>query len=112
MHWSRVNFRDLLIAVGLLLAVATTLQGCNGGSSSGGQDPAPHITMTTSSLPNGQVGTAYSMTLVATGGKTPYSWTLTSGTLPIGLSLNASTGAITGTPTAAVTSTPLTFKVT
>jgi hypothetical protein len=65
MHWSRLNFRDLLIAVGLLLAVATTLQGCGGGSSSGGQDPAPHITMTTSSLPNGQVGTAYSMTLVA-----------------------------------------------
>jgi hypothetical protein len=112
MHWSRLNFRDLLIAVGLLLAVATTLQGCGGGSSSGGQNPDPHITVTTSSLPNGQVGTAFSMTLVATGGKTPYSWTLTSGTLPTGLSLNASTGAITGTPITAVTSTPLTFKVT
>jgi len=55
---------------------------------------------------------AYSATLAAKGGTTPYTWSLTSGALPAGLSLNASTGAITGTPTTAVTSTPLTFKVT
>jgi hypothetical protein len=70
------------------------------------------LVISTSSLPNGQVGTAYSTTLAASGGTTPYTWTLTSGTLPAGLSLNASTGAITGTPTATVTSTPLTFKAT
>jgi hypothetical protein len=73
--------------------------------------PAP-LTITTSSLPNGQVGTAYSATLGAAGGTTPYTWTLTSGTLPAVLSLNAATGEISGTPTQAVTSTPLTFKVT
>src|SRR5258706_3496456 len=73
--------------------------------------PAP-LSITTSSLPNGQVNTAYSTTLAATGGTTPYTWSLTSGTVPAGLTLNAATGAITGTPTAAVTSTPLTFKVT
>jgi hypothetical protein len=38
-------------------------------------------------------------------------WSLTSGTLPAGLTLNASTGAITGTPTQTVTTTPLTFQV-
>jgi hypothetical protein len=70
------------------------------------------LVITTASLPSGQVGTAYSATLAATGGTTPYSWAVTSGALPAGLTLNASTGAITGTPTAAVNSTPLTFQVT
>ncbi len=69
------------------------------------------LAITTTSLPNGQVGVAYSTTLTATGGTTPFTWSITSGTLPAGLSLNASTGAITGTPTAAVSSTPLTFQL-
>jgi hypothetical protein len=73
--------------------------------------PAP-LMIITSSLPNGQVSTAYSATLVATGGNVPYTWTLTSGTLPMGLLLNASTGTVSGTPTQAVASTPLTFQVT
>ena len=69
------------------------------------------LSITTSSLPNGQVGASYSATLVATGGTTPYTWSLSSGTLPSGLSLNASTGAIIGTPTAAANASPLTFTV-
>jgi hypothetical protein len=72
---------------------------------------AGNITITTVSLPNGQVGVAYSTTLAATGGATPYTWTLKSGTLPAGLALNPS-GAITGTPTATANATPLTFQVT
>src|SRR6202158_4244491 len=72
----------------------------------------PALQITTSSLPNGQVGTAYSATLAATGGTSPYTWTLASGTLPAGLSLNAGTGVISGTPTASSTGTSLTFKVT
>jgi Bacterial Ig-like domain (group 3)/Putative Ig domain len=73
--------------------------------------PAPPATLsiTTSSLPNAQVGTAYSTTLAATGGTLPYSWT--SGTLPAGLTLNAATGIINGIPTATATTT-LTFTVT
>lgn len=59
------------------------------------------ITITTTSLPDGQVGTPYDQTLTATGGKTPYTWSIESGSLPAGLSLDPSTGAITGTPTAA-----------
>jgi hypothetical protein len=73
--------------------------------------PAPLI-ITTSTLPNGVVGAAYAATLAATGGTTPYTWSLTSGALPTGLSLNASTGAIGGQPSQGVTNTPLTFKVT
>ena len=61
---------------------------------------APPLSVTTTFLPSGIVGVAYSATLAATGGITPYTWALTSGSLPAGLSLNASSGAITGTPSA------------
>ena len=59
--------------------------------------PLPVIT--TASLPAGKLKTNYSLTLTTTGGATPYKWSLASGTLPAGLKLNATTGAITGTPT-------------
>jgi hypothetical protein len=70
------------------------------------------LVITTSSLPNGQAGVAYSQTLTATGGTGAYTWQLTAGTLPTGLTLTASTGLIAGTPSVAITATPLTFKVT
>ena len=63
------------------------------------------VTITTASLPNGTVGAAYAQTLAASGGSSPYSnWTVSTGSLPTGLSLNASSGAISGTPTASGTS--------
>jgi len=58
------------------------------------------LSIVTSSLPDGIIGIAYSGTLSATGGKTPYTWSLASGSLPPGLALNSSTGEISGTPTA------------
>jgi putative Ig domain-containing protein len=61
---------------------------------------ASAITITTTSLPNGTENISYSQTLSATGGVTPYIWTLTSGTLPTGFSLSTA-GVISGTPTAA-----------
>ena len=64
--------------------------------------PGP-LTITTTSLNSGTVGTAYSASVSATGGTTPYTWSTTTGALPGGLTLNASTGAITGTPTTAGT---------
>ena len=57
------------------------------------------LTITTPSLQNAIAGTAYSQTLTATGGGAPYAWSVSSGTLPSGLSLNTATGAISGTPT-------------
>ena len=62
------------------------------------------LAVTTTSLPSGSIGAAYSTTLGASGGVTPYSWSVTTGTLPAGLSLNSTSGVISGTPTAAVTS--------
>jgi hypothetical protein len=73
--------------------------------------PSP-LTITTKSLNSGQVNTAYSQTLGATGGTVPYSWQLTSGMFPNGLMLNASTGLISGTPTATVANVSLGFTVT
>ncbi|MFL6214654.1 MAG: putative Ig domain-containing protein [Blastocatellia bacterium] len=60
--------------------------------------PAAPLTITTSRLPGGSVGTAYSQNLGATGGQTPYNWTRESGSLPDGLSLNQSTGVVSGVP--------------
>jgi hypothetical protein len=63
------------------------------------------LTVTTTALPSGAVGTAYSASVAATGGVAPLgTWSLSQGTLPAGLTL-APDGAITGTPTAAGTST-------
>src|SRR5207244_3961026 len=62
------------------------------------------------SLPGGTVGVSYpSTTVTATGGSAPIAWTAAS--LPTGLSINASTGAITGTPTSA-TGSPFSVTVT
>lgn len=59
------------------------------------------LVISTSALPNGATGTAYSTTLVASGGIAPYTWTIASGSLPAGLALDPG-GVISGTPTAAV----------
>jgi hypothetical protein len=58
--------------------------------------PPPPVSITTTSLPGATAGASYSNTLTATGGKTPYTWTLSSGSLPTGITLQSS-GSISGT---------------
>ena len=74
----------------------------------GGGSPS----ITTTSLPNGYIGTSYSATLQATGGTPAYTWSISSGSLPSWASLNTSTGAITGTVTGTPTTTSFTVEVT
>ena len=61
------------------------------------------LSITTTFLPSGTVGAAYSHPLAASG-DTPITWNVVDGSLPGGLSLNASTGVISGTPTTAAIS--------
>lgn len=68
------------------------------------------LQLLTSTLPNGTQNTFYTATLSAQGGLTPYSWTVASGTLPPGLTLNIA-GVLSGTPTSSGTSS-FTVKVT
>jgi hypothetical protein len=58
----------------------------------------PALSIVTTSLPAGAQGQAYSQTLAAAGGMAPYQWSLSAGTLPPGLSLDAETGLISGIP--------------
>ncbi len=60
----------------------------------------PSITVSPNSLPNGMVGVPYLQSISASGGNTPYTYALSTGPLPAGLTLNTSTGEISGTPTA------------
>jgi hypothetical protein len=82
----------------LILAVVIVFTGCVATvkTSSGPSDSA--LAITTTSLPGGTAGTAYSASITASGGVTPYAYGATG--LPGGLSINGSTGAITGTPAA------------
>ena len=68
---------------------------------------ASFVAITTTSLPNGTVDTPYSAVIQASGGCTPYSWALVSGTLPAGVTKAPATGTtsldLTGTPASATT---------
>ncbi len=67
------------------------------------------IDLAPAELPDAAVGVPYSQTVTASGGTAPYSYRVTSGALPAGLTLDAASGLISGTPTS---STPATFTIT
>jgi hypothetical protein len=59
------------------------------------------LAITTTSLPDAALASAYAQAIAVTGGTPPYAWTTAAGGLPPGLFLNSGTGKITGTPTVA-----------
>ncbi len=70
-----------------------------GGSGSSGSG-ALAVAFSAGPAANGAVGTSYSAAITASGGTGPYKFVVTAGSLPVGLTLNASTDLISGTPTA------------
>lgn len=68
---------------------------CKGASDPG--DPAGLAILTTS-LPSAVASASYSASIVVQGGRAPYAWSVVAGVLPSGLTLNKSTGVISGTP--------------
>jgi hypothetical protein len=99
-----------LIIFALCLISVAVLSRCGGGS----QPPAP-LTITTPSLPNGTLGALYSQSIQAGGGVAPFTWTVSSGTLPHNLALISSatnTVTISGTPDTTAQGVAFTLKVT
>ena len=86
--------------MGLILGAAVLLAGCTGSNTTSNPTTNPtqttNLAITTTTLPAGTVGSAYNSPVTAAGGTTPYTFSATN--LPGGLSINPSTGTITGTP--------------
>jgi hypothetical protein len=98
--------------IGLILGAAAILTGCTGSNTSNpttNPTQTTNLAITTTALPAGSVGAAYSSPVAAAGGTTPYTFSATN--LPGGLSINSATGTITGTPGSAGTASA-TIKVT
>ena len=91
------------------LAGIMVLSSCGGGAKTANSSPAtpvsapaptPSLTVS-ATLPAGTEGSAYSGSVTANGGAAPYNFSVTTGQMPQGVNLNNSTGAVSGTPTAA-----------
>lgn len=76
------------------------LMGCSGITSAGNPVPSSinKLQIQTETLPSGTINASYNASLTATGGVPPYTWHAVGGQLPAGLTLNATTGGIGGTP--------------
>ncbi len=101
------RLKSLLLS--LILGAVAVAGGC-GSSSSPATPVAATMKITTTSIPNGTVGIAYSASITASGGITPYTYSASS--LPGSFVINSATGAIIGTPTQTdVGQWPVTVKV-
>lgn len=88
------------VAIGNYNDIYVTVADANGNSQSRSlsMTVVNALTITTSALPAAAAGRSYSTTLAATGGSTPYTYSVVSGSFPSGVSLtNATTGVISGT---------------
>ena len=99
MNRDSYSFKNIALLIALSFALLSSP-----GSASAAQPsnlPPSRLIISTSSMPSGTAGSVYSVTLTTSGGTAPHQWSVTAGVLPAGLTLNASSGAITGTPRSA-----------
>ncbi len=101
-YWSRVFTGALLL---------TVIAGCGGGGGGGGGPPAA-LNISAAAPADGVVGVAYNQAIAVTGGSGARNFTVSAGALPAGLALNATTGALTGTPAAPAATASFTITVT
>jgi hypothetical protein len=80
------------------IAVQVTNPSPGGGASNVVNLPVEKVVLTPQRLPGTVVGAAYSVDITASGGQGPYAYTIASGSLPPGLTLDPSTGTISGSP--------------
>jgi alpha-tubulin suppressor-like RCC1 family protein len=101
-----------MIKLLLVTLFSIAIAACGGGSSTGSAASTSISATATTTAQNLTVGTAMTSfsPLTPSGGATPYTYSY-SGTLPTGLSFSTSTGAVTGTPTAAYATASLVFSV-
>ena len=98
--WKRAAFAASVSGIAALTA-------CGGGTKAANVSPTTPVNTPTanlslaSNLPAGTQGSAYSGSITASGGTAPYNYAVTSGQMPGGVSLDNSSGNVTGTPTAA-----------
>lgn len=98
------NLRALLIALVFApLALGACGVTAKPNASAAGSISSDGLQISTTTLPNATVDTSYSSQLDASGGKTPYAWSVSSSSLPHGISLNAATGMLSGKPSTAGT---------
>jgi hypothetical protein len=71
----------------------------------------PPLDITTTALPGGSIGQPYSQTVAATGGTGARTWSISAGTLPLGLNLDATTGVISGMPILPASTSNFTVRV-
>jgi hypothetical protein len=104
------SLRNLSVTA-VLLILLLGMQGCGGGNlDSPDSHQYPKVAITTASLPDATVGTAYTLKMQATGGSgSDYLWAIQLGTLPAGIKFDLD-GTLSGTPTVAGT-VALTFNV-
>lgn len=108
LKWARVLSCRLRVFVGFPTAVLVA--GCGNTTTTPPPPPLP-LVITTSSLPNGNIGQPYAAALSVSGGQAPYTWTVR-GTLPAGLALTSNSGVISGTPTSAAHAVAITLFAT
>lgn len=92
--------KDLVWTPGMWITDGSSLRTMTptGGTGAGSPLIPTVLTITTTSLPNGSIGSPYDVFMTAAGGTPPYMWAITAGALPPGLSMSPE-GEISGTPT-------------